>query len=292
MGAKARRLRDWMYEHPKIQGAYRARGRWLTGPFRMLPDFIIIGAQKCGTTSMYDFVTRHPDVAPAHSKEVHHFTFHDRLDLKRWDEPRPEHEKFGTNWYRSNFPTTLAGFLHSLRHGRRLLTGEATTLYLPYPGVPERMARLLPDVRLIVMLRDPADRAYSAYNFYKWYYGEDRTFEDAIAQDMDGTETRIIRTYLEHGHYADHLERWFEHYPREQFLVLHDAEMRADLQGTMDRVWDFLGLRPHSFGDNPPPNLNVGRYGPMSDEMRALLKSYYAPHDARLASLMGGRRFW
>ena len=292
MTDRKRRLRDWMYGHPKLQGAYRARGRWLTGPFRMLPDFVIIGAQKCGTTSLYDFVTRHPDVAPARVKEVHHFTFHNRLDRIRWDGPAPDQEKFGTNWYRSNFPMRLSGRLHSMRHGRRLLTGEASVSYLPYSGVPERMARLLPDAKLIVMLRDPVDRAYSAYNFYKWYYNEDRTFEDAIRHDMDGTETRFTRTYLVHGLYANHLERWFRHYPRERFLVLANADLRPDFHGTMNRVWKFLGLRPHSFGHYIPPDLNVGEYGPMSADMRSLLESYYEPHNARLAVLMGGRRFW
>ena len=292
MGVKGWSPRDWMYDHPRVQGAYRGRGRWLTGPFRMLPDFVIIGAQKCGTTSMYDFITRHQDVAPARVKEVHHFTFHNRLDRIRWDGPAPDQEKFGTNWYRSNFPTKLLGSLHSLRHDRRLITGEATTAYLPYPGVPERMARLLPDAKLIVTLRNPVDRAYSAYNFHKWYYGDPRTFEDAIMQDMNGTETRYTRTYLVHGHYADHLERWFRHYPRECFLILADTEMRADLQGTMDRVWEFLELRPHSFGHDTPPDLNVGKYKPMSADMRSLLESYYAPHDAKLVDLLGGHRFW
>ena len=285
-------LFDWVRAHPKIYGAYKGRARWLTGPFRVLPDFVIIGAQKCGTTSLYDFVTRHPDVAPARVKEVNHFTFRDRIEFITWDKPAEEQETFGTNWYRSNFPTVLSRRLHRIRHGRNLVTGEATTAYLPYPGVPERMVRLLPDAKIIVMLRNPVDRAYSAYHFYRQYYYETRTFEDAIAQEMNGTETRYTRTYLVHGRYADHLERWFTHYPRERFLVLVNTELRSDPEMTMSRVWKFLGLRAHSFGRDAPPDLNVGSYAPMQAKTRSLLESYYAPHDARLVELLGGRRLW
>ena len=75
-------------------------------------------------------------------------------------------------------------------------------------------------------------------------------------------------------------------------MILVNTEMRADLQGTMDRVWEFLELRPHSFGHDTPPDLNVGKYKPMSADMRSLLESYYAPHDAKLVGLLGGHRFW
>ena len=107
---------------------------------RMLPDFVIIGAQKSGTSSLYDFVVQHPAILPAAKKELHYFS----LGYKK-----------GEYWYRLRFP---------IRASQKLLSGEASPIYLFYPMVPGRMKKLLPDVKLIVILRNPVDRAYSHYH--------------------------------------------------------------------------------------------------------------------------------
>ena len=114
-----------------------------------LPDFIIIGAQKSGTTSLYRFIVKHPAIAPATKKEVHYFSI--------W-------YKFGELWYRSHFPTNLSRYNFYKRTNQKLLSGEASPVYLFYPVVPGRMKELLPDVKLIVILRNPVDRAYSHYH--------------------------------------------------------------------------------------------------------------------------------
>jgi hypothetical protein len=105
-----------------------------------LPDFVIIGAQKCGTSSLYHLLTRHPHVERAATKELHFF------DLL-FDE--------GIEWYRQCFPPP------KLKDGRRTIHGEATPGYLFHPLVPERMAEAVPQARLIALLRNPANRAYS-----------------------------------------------------------------------------------------------------------------------------------
>ena len=280
--------RGWLCTHPVLHGAYHGKLRWITGPFRMLPGFVIIGSQKCGTTSLYDFIVRHPAIKEAKTKEIQYFAFNNEWSKFKLgpDYPVAKQEKFGVNWYKSNFPTKFEAWVHYHKTNQKMLTGEATTMYLHHPGVPDKVKSLLPKVKLIVILRNPTDRAYSAYNFYKWYYLDNRKFEDAIKQDLEGHETRYIRTYLATGHYAQHLERWFKHFDRNQFLILTNEELRKNLQGTLDRVWEFLGVTPYSF-ERQPENLNVGNYKPMSKKMREFLIEYYRPHNERLTRLLG-----
>ena len=285
--------RGWLCAHPILHGAYHGKLRWITGPFRMLPDFIIIGSQKCGTSSLYDFIVRHPAIKKARVKEVHYFTFNNEWAKFRLgsDHPVAKQDKFGVNWYRSNFPTKFEAWVRYRKTNQRMLTGEATTTYLHYSGVPNKIKSLLPEVKMVVILRNPTNRAYSAYNFYKWFYLEDRTFEDAIKQDLEGRETRYFRTYLAPGHYAQHLERWFKHFSRNQFLILTNEELREDLQGTLDRVWEFLDVVPYRF-ERQPENLNVGNYKPMNKKMRECLVEYYRPHNKRLDKLLGHHFDW
>ena len=124
--------------------------RGLTSPIRLLPDFLIIGAQKGGTTSLYNYVQAQPCVAPAARKEVHFFDR--RLNLNK-----------GLTWYRGHFPTRVEQY--SARHLRLqpFLTGEATPEYLFLPHIPHIVARVLPVIKLILLLRNPVDRAYSQY---------------------------------------------------------------------------------------------------------------------------------
>ncbi|MEJ2557594.1 MAG: sulfotransferase domain-containing protein, partial [Anaerolineae bacterium] len=123
--------------------------RLITRFMRVLPDFLIIGAQKCGTDSLFRYLGGHPCIKLASSKEAHYF------DLK-FDK--------GINWYRSHFP--LIPYKYSVKRLRKqdLITGEATPYYLFHPHAPGRAAAIVPHVKLIVLLRNPADRAYSHYN--------------------------------------------------------------------------------------------------------------------------------
>ena len=297
MGSIINRIRtkkqSLLYAHPVLQGAYNRKRGWITGPFRMLPDFIIIGSQKCGTTSLYDFIVRHPAIKEARTKEIQYFAFNSEWPKFKFgpDYPVAKRDKFGVNWYRSNFPTKFEAWAYYRKTNQKMLTGEASTMYLHYLGVPNKVKNLLPEIKMIVILRNPTDRAYSAYNYYKWYYLEDRTFEDAIKQDLEGTETRYIRTYLKLGHYAQHLERWFKYFGRNQFLILTNEELREDLQGTLDKVWEFLDVVPYRF-ERQPENLNVGNYKPMSKKMRECLIEYYRPHNERLARLLWPHLDW
>lgn len=255
----------------------------LRGAFRTLPDFLIIGGQRCGTTSLYDYLARHPGIRPASRKEVHFFDH-------RYDR--------GELWYRACFPrrrSPNAGWV----------TGEATPNYIFNADVPARVAQLLPDVKLVATLREPVARAYSHYHLEVRKGYETRPFEQAIDEEprllaeeregeagIDGTHHRH-HSYLARGRYAEQLERWFEHFPREQLLVLRSEDVFADAGRTLARITRHIGAGEPE-GATPPAyqRRNKGDYDDMSSEMRARLIEHYAPHNERLAELIGDDLRW
>jgi hypothetical protein len=260
-------------------GARQAGSRW-----RPLPDFVIIGAQKAGTSTLHARICAHPQVVGPLRREVHYFDLH---------ATRP------VSWYRAHFPTQWARDRTARRHGRAL-TGESSPYYLFHPGVPGRLADVLPHVPLIVLLRDPVDRAVSEYHHAVRHGFEDRPIEVALDpttaawpvhdvaafDDPDGALRR--HSYVARGHYADQLERWFGGFPREQFLLLQTSELGDG--SALARVRQFLGL-----ADGHPAAAIDRNVHPRPDappEIVARLAEHYAPHDARLAALLGEGWDW
>src|SRR5215216_7751234 len=136
-----------------------------TAKLRPLPDFLVLGAQKAGTTALYAYLRRHPQIAGPSWKEV---SFFDR------------HYARGESWYRGNFPSRPATWLARRRAGAEPIVGEASPGYLFHPHAPQRVATLLPNVRLIALLRDPVDRALSHYHHELALGRESLSFEEAI----------------------------------------------------------------------------------------------------------------
>lgn len=256
--------------------------RLLRAADRRLPDFLIIGVQKAGTTSLFNYLAEHPQIDVPLRKEVHYF------DVRYERSER---------WYRAHFPpsSTLG----------QTLTGEASPAYLFYEGVEQRVAELLPEVKLIVLLRDPVHRAYSHYQQSGRKGFETLDFSAAMRAEAErlaapgepllrdrvsGTVALRKYSYLIRGHYAEQLERWFALFPRERFLIMKSEEMFADPQQTCDQVFDFLDLPPHRLQQAKVHN--EGRYDrdrlPGEDELR----TYFAPHNARLAELLGRDMGW
>jgi hypothetical protein len=266
------------------------RFRVVTGPLRMLPDYIIIGAQKCGTSSLYRYLNEHPSVAAAAGKEVHYFDWHYRR---------------GPRWYRAHFPTVAYRELFRARTGQRLVTGEASPYYLFHPHSPLRIKRLVPDVKLIALLRDPAERAVSAYHHQVRAGTEPLSLAEALEQEpsrLAGEIERLSRnedyksvahrrySYLSRGHYAEQLEQWFRHFPREQLLVIRSEDFFNDPGGAVADVATFLGLPPL-----PPRQFrrfNAGDYEHTDPAIRARLNDYFAPHNRRLYQLLGRDFGW
>lgn len=242
-----------------------------------LPDFVIIGGKKCGTTFLYHLLRQHPHVIPAAKKEVHFFDmrFHK-----------------GVKWYRSQFPTLERG------QEPTIITGEASPYYLYHPHAAKRASEVVPHVKLIALLRDPIDRAFSDYHDKSRQGREPLTFEEAIEAEesrlrgekekMLADETYVSRndrafSYLSRGIYVDQLREWHKFFGEEQILVLKSEDMFSNITGTLKKVSNFLCLSDLSI-DVPPrsENRNEGQYAPMKPATRESLRDYFAPHNQRL----------
>jgi hypothetical protein len=266
------------------------RFRLMTGPLRVLPDYIIIGAQKCGTSSLYRYLNEHPSIAPAAGKEVHYFDWH---------------YSRGPSWYRAHFPTALTREMFRARTGRRLVTGEASPYYLFHPHAPARVKALLPSVKLIALLRDPVERALSAYHHQVRAGTESLSFADAMDQEPARLAAEIERleadqtyksaahrrfSYLSRGIYVDQLAAWLRVFPREQLLIIRSEDFFEQPAATVGQVLEFLGLPPaDSSGFR---RFNVGEYDGMDPAVKARLTKYFAPHNQRLYDLLGRDLGW
>jgi len=228
-----------------------------------MPDFLIIGARKCGTTFLYDLLTRHPCVEPAAKKELHYF---DILFKEQ-----------GIDWYRRCFPGPR------WKDGRRTITGEATP-YLTDPHVPQRIAKVLPQARLIALLRDPVQRAYSDYQQVARKGREPLPFEEAI--EAEKRQTKVLRGYLSRSIYVGHLMRWSRVFAEDQMLVLKSEDFFERTQETLERVLDFLDVP--MWEAEAPEKRNKGEYETqMAPATRQRLEEYFEPHNARIYEYLG-----
>jgi len=255
---------------------------WATSPFRPLPGFLVIGAQKAGTTALYAYLREHPAITGPSWKEV---SFFDR------------HYARGEAWYRGNFPNNL--------RVRGDLVGEASPSYLFHPLAPERVAGLVPEAKLIALVRNPVDRAYSHYQHEVALGREPLSFEDALAAEderLRGEEERLVAdpTYFSHawwnytyrarGLYAEQLERWLAVFAGEQLLVVPSDDLSADPGAAYARVLEFLGAAPHRLGSYP--RVFERQYEPMSPGTRARLAAEFAEPNRRLYELLGRNLAW
>lgn len=253
----------------------RATARW-----RPLPGFLVIGAQKGGTTALYAYLRWHPAITGPSWKEV---SFFDR------------HWWRGEAWYRGQFP---------LRTGESLL-GEASPSYLFHPLAPERARLLVPDVKLIALLRNPVDRAYSQYQHEVALGREPLSFEDALAAEEGRTRGEVERlvadprafsrawwdhTYAARGRYAEQLERWLAVFPHEQLLVVATEELGERPAETYASILAFLGAAPHTL--DRYPRVFDRDYAPMRPETRTKLAAGFAAPNRRLEELLGRSFGW
>lgn len=265
--------------------AYRA----LTCPARMTPDFIVIGAHRGGTSSFYYHLTEHPGVAAATTKEVNFFD-------------RNYHK--GSWWYRAHFPL-LAQRRYAQARGRSaLITGEASPYYLFHPLVPQRVVTTLPQVKLIALLRNPIERAFSQHTRYVGLGWETQTFEEAIAREererAAGSGDVVGRTsYLARGLYAEQLRQWLRVFPRERMLLLRSEDFYADPAAVLRQALAFLDM-PLADLPSKPTYAHYDGYGegvsrgeaPLAPATRQRLQEYFAPHNARLYDLLGRDMEW
>lgn len=261
-----------------------------TARLRILPDFIIIGAQRSGTTSLFKYLAAHPDLYPAAFKEVHFFDrFFDR----------------GVGWYRSFFPLIVQRRYITRGQKRAFITGEATPYYLFYPRAAERAAALLPHVKLIAILRNPINRAYSQY-YHEVQRGlEAAPFETALQRErelLDAEQSALQsnptyystmhqnHAYLARGRYVEQLQVWQQYFPREQMMVLQSEAFYSDPAATVAKVVDFLGLPPFRLGEFR--KYNEMQYAAMPAALRAALQDYFQPYNRQLYAFLGVEWTW
>jgi hypothetical protein len=269
--ARARARREAKDRREKIAAAQR---RAIEGP---LPDFVVLGTQKGGTSYFYRLLTKHHLVRRAAAKELHFF---DNKFAK------------GVGWYRRCFSEG------ERLDGQRTITGEASPSYLFDPQVPERMARIVPEARLIALLRNPVDRAYSHYQMEVRRGKEARSFEEATQEEMRSAEgagnTVDVRyAYLRRGLYAEQLERFSFFANRERLFVVKSENLFTRRLEVLERVLRFLRLAPFepTLAPHAPP---TGRatYEPMDLGTRRRLERFFAPHNERLYDLLSTDLGW
>lgn len=264
--------------------------RLLTSSLRALPDFVVIGGQRCGTTSFYNQITRHPAVKRAFSKEVHFFD-------KAYGR--------GAGWYRSNFPLRLERRAVARLRGGPALTGEASPYYIFHPHAARRAAGLVPRAAIIALLRDPVHRAYSHYHHEVRLGAETLSFPRALEAEegrLAGEEERMLDdetyasfnhqhfSYAARGRYAEQLERWLAFFPRARVLVLSSEDFYADPPGVVATALEFLGL-PGGRTETHRRD-NEGRYAGMDPGLRRELAQRFAADNRRLYALLGRDLGW
>ena len=287
-GSGTRTAKRLAPEHAKqaAKSALRQFGV-LTSSRRRLPDVLLIGAKRSGSTSLHNYLLQHPQVAPlfpraAHVKGAHYF---DR------NATRP------LSWYRSFGPID--------RPGQRRITVDGSPYYFIHPGAAAAAAATLPAAKVVVLLREPATRALSQYWDEVKLGRESLPFADALEAEADrlaGEEARILAdpgyyseahehlSYALWGRYADHLERWFGAFGRERVLVVRSEDMFVDPAAAFRQVTDFIGIDPVQ-----PPAYSRFNSATRLDDLEPVLASLrgsYAEPNKRLAELLGTDVWW
>ena len=275
------------WQNRVIEG--RLAARHLVDGNRRLPELLVIGAQRAGTSSLYKWLESHPNVVASLRKETEYLSAH-------WCKPE--------SWYRGHFASGPRRTFEKALRARPIVTFEASPNYLFHPLAPERAAGLMPDARIVALLRDPVDRAFSHWQHEVRNGRESLGFEAALDAEPDrlaGEEDRMRAdhcyrslawercSYAARGRYADQLQRWFALFPRGQVMVVHSADLYRDTASCYAAILDFLRLPAftpkafgnHSFGGGAPRGTR------MADATWRRLKAEFAPHDQRLYELLG-----
>jgi len=280
------KIRLWLLDNPdfnpyrfSLKRAYRI----MTNQLRVLPDFVVIGGTKSGTTSLHYYLIQHPGIIS--ERNVHFFEYMQTNSIE---------------WYRAYFPTK------AYKNFKKLTVGEQTATYLSHPLIPKRIHTTIPNAKLIVVLRNPVDRAYSNYKHQVREGIEKRTFEDAIKSELKRIEicknnpeykinnndfnNNVVFSYLRHGIYVDFIKAWMKFFTKEQFLILPTYELNNNRVKFLKQVFDYLNVP--NFEINDIKRQNVGEYKKLDKSTRKFLVDYYRPHNERLFELLGKKFEW
>jgi hypothetical protein len=251
------------------------------------PDFLIIGAQKAGTTSLYQYLVQHPQIVGNKSwKEIRYF------DL-------PENYSRGFSWYLGNFPSKL-------RKGNRL-TFDASPSYLYFDDIPKLIRQDLGNIKMIAILREPASRAYSAWQMYHSFFdnpheslreiADRRTFLQAIEDEMGGKDAPYPYAYIDRGKYIHQLKNYYGYFDPASLLILDFDQLRKDIFSVLENVCRFLEIEPfpqEAIQKLQKEKYNTGKYrrSDKDDYAIAQLKDYFAPFNEELYQFLGKNYNW
>jgi hypothetical protein len=268
-------FRVWKLPFDLVKEAPSSAWRMASQRYRNLPTTVIVGAQKAGTTQLYAYMVKHPRCWEAAEKEVDYFS------------KRPHRS---VRWYRSRFPMR---WRVAWRQGHVL---EASPSYLPTPSALRKMHKVLPNARVIVLLRDPVSRAFSHYQHKKTRHLEARRFEQVVDDEIRNNsfpakrgialadDAKPMLGYVARGYYALQLELLFKLYRKNRVLVMDSASLFDDTAAACNRVFDYMGLE--DFDVEPGKVYNRGFYKEKIDPRVAdQLREHYRPYDAMLAEM-------
>ena len=233
-------------------------------------DFILAGAQKSGTTALHYFLNKHPDITMGDQQEMHFF----------------DNDEF--------FAGTVDYDLlhrHFPRVARSTIAGECTPSYLYWKPAAERICQYNPRIKLLVLLRNPIDRAFAHWNMQRFKGREPLDFLEAVKEEkirIAGAPPIEARrfAYVDRGLYAQQLERFFQFFPREQVKVMKFEDFQTHQRETLDSIFSFLGLKPLAAIRSRDRNV-VPYERAMNWEEKVVLFNNFANDIATLEQLLG-----
>jgi hypothetical protein len=266
-----------------------AKRHWygVTNSIRVLPDFIVIGAAKSGTTSLYHYLAQHPCIASSSYDELGYFD---------------DNYHLGINWYKSLFPTKFTKNKIIKKYGK-FLTYDVTPGYFQKPWCIKNMYETLPDVKLILVLRNPVDRTYSHYHsstkrgiktkipFRDLLDRDLKTYEQIKNDDNEYFKNFVLNSYIGPSIYVRLVKEWLKYFRLEQLLIFSTEELAKNPREVFSRIFGFLNIKEEEINTESRHNVEVYDTS-LDSDLRQRLIDFFRPHNEELFNTINQRFDW
>lgn len=244
------------------------------------PNFLIIGVQRGGTSSLFRYLMEHPQIASPVDKEIHFFDLHFQ---KGW------------HWYLEQFSLFNGEYQENINHSKNIITGEASPYYIFHPLVAQRVKQYCPDIKLIVLLRNPIDRAISHYHHCIRFQLEKLPLNEALKLEKDRLKGEAEKfkqdehyysynhqhlAYISRGKYIQQLKHWRQYFDQQQFLILQSENFYNNPAKTLEKVTNFLEIDNYKLTEYYPHN--QAEYPKTSPTIIKQLRAYFHPYNQQL----------
>lgn len=259
----------------------------LTNIFRVLPDFFVIGPGRTGTTSLYHYLDQHPSLSKSAYDELGFFDVNFHL---------------GLHWYRSLFPSIFTKYRIKSKTNF-FMTYDVSPSYVRRPWNARRIKNLFPNTKLIVVLRNPVDKTFSHYKLLSKTIGKVQPFEEIIKEEINNISkwnvdskddnyfaTKVEKSILARGFYAEQLSIWFELFSKNQILIVSSEKLLSDTKNTMNDIFQFLNLPQFEIPNTE--KVNVSPPSKMNPDTRKLLIDYFKPYNKILYEFLNMTFNW